>query len=44
VLGYTPRVTLEEGLVELAEWLKGQEAQDNVDAATGELRKRGLTV
>ena len=44
VLGYTPRVTLEEGLVELAEWLKGQAAQDNVDAATGELRKRGLTV
>jgi dTDP-L-rhamnose 4-epimerase len=44
VLGYTPRVTLEEGLVELAEWLKGQVAQDNVDAATGELRKRGLTV
>ena len=44
ILGYTPRVTLEEGLVELAEWLEGQIAVDRVDHAVGELNARGLAV
>jgi dTDP-L-rhamnose 4-epimerase len=44
VLGYTPRVTLEEGLVDLAEWLEGQTAVDRVDDASRELISRGLTV
>lgn len=44
VLDYEPRVTLEEGLVELAGWIEGQEAVDNVAAARAELTARGLTV
>ncbi len=44
VLGYRPRVTLEKGLVELAEWLQGQTAVDNVASAADELVSRGLTV
>lgn len=44
VLGYQPRVTLEEGLVELASWLEGQVAFDRVVEASAELAARGLTV
>ena len=44
VLGYEPRVTLEDGLVELAEWLQDQAAVDRVDDASRELAARGLTV
>jgi dTDP-L-rhamnose 4-epimerase len=44
VLGYEPRVELEEGLVELAGWLEGQEATDRVEQASAELAARGLTV
>ncbi|MCU1675094.1 MAG: dehydratase [Frankiales bacterium] len=44
VLGYEPEVTLEQGMTELAEWLEGQVAVDDVDAATAELTSRGLTV
>jgi dTDP-L-rhamnose 4-epimerase len=44
VLGYTPQVSLEEGLVELAGWLSGQAAHDRVDEAHAELATRGLTV
>src|SRR3954470_18550747 len=44
VLGYQPRVTLENGLVELAEWLRSQTAQDRVADASRELAARGLTV
>jgi dTDP-L-rhamnose 4-epimerase len=29
VLGYTPRVTLADGLEEMAEWLAGQSADDH---------------
>lgn len=43
VLGYQPRVTLDEGLRELAQWLRGQEAEDRVDEANAELASRGLT-
>jgi len=44
VLHYEPRVTLNEGLTELAEWLEGQAAIDTVDKAGAELAERGLTV
>jgi dTDP-L-rhamnose 4-epimerase len=44
VLGYAPQVTLEQGMTELAAWLEGQVAVDEVDAAAAELAKRGLTV
>ncbi len=44
LLGYDPRVSLEEGLIEMAQWLEGQTATDHVDAARAELAKRGLTV
>jgi len=44
VLGYAPEVLLEDGLMELAEWLQDQAADDRVDAASRELAVRGLTV
>jgi dTDP-L-rhamnose 4-epimerase len=44
VLGYQPRITLEEGLIELASWLEGQVAYDRVAEASAELAARGLTV
>lgn len=44
VLGYQPRVGLDEGLVELAGWLEGQVADDRVEQASRELAVRGLTV
>ena len=43
-LGYQPRVTLDEGLKELAQWLAGQPAEDRVAQASAELSARGLTV
>lgn len=43
ILGYEPQVRLEDGLVELAEWLRDQTAQDHVDHASRELAARGLT-
>lgn len=44
ILGYEPEVSLEEGLSELAEWLEGQTAIDNVVSASHELAARGLAV
>ncbi|MGH7907458.1 MAG: NAD-dependent epimerase/dehydratase family protein [Candidatus Binataceae bacterium] len=44
VLGYHPRVTLEEGLAELAGWLEGQVALDRIQQASAELSVRGLAV
>ncbi|BAM02171.1 NAD-dependent epimerase/dehydratase family protein [Phycisphaera mikurensis] len=43
-LGFAPKVSLVEGMAELAGWLETQEAQDNVEAAGRELAERGLTV
>lgn len=43
-LGYRPRVSLEEGLAELGDWLAGQIAVDRFDLASRELASRGLTV
>jgi dTDP-L-rhamnose 4-epimerase len=44
VLGYQPRVGLEEGLADLEAWLEKQEAQDGVAQASAELAARGLMV
>lgn len=44
VLGYEPRVMLDEGMAELAAWLEGQAAVDKVSQASAELAARGLTV
>ena len=43
-LGYQPAVPLEQGIVELAEWLEGQVADDRVEEASAQLAARGLTV
>lgn len=44
ILGYKPRVTLEKGLTDLAEWLEGQIACDRVAESRNELAARGLMV
>jgi dTDP-L-rhamnose 4-epimerase len=44
VLGYQPRMLLEDGLGELAEWVRNQTADDRVAHASRELAMRGLTV
>lgn len=44
ILGYNPKISLEEGLTELADWLKDQKAEDKVKTAKDELTARGLTV
>jgi dTDP-L-rhamnose 4-epimerase len=44
LLGFRPQVELDAGMAELADWLEGQVAVDQVDAATQELTARGLTV
>jgi dTDP-L-rhamnose 4-epimerase len=41
-LGYTPQISFEAGLLQLAEWLADQAADDSVEAATRELEDRGL--
>jgi dTDP-L-rhamnose 4-epimerase len=44
VLGWEPRITLERGLEDLAEWLTGQTAIDRGMEARAELAARGLMV
>jgi dTDP-L-rhamnose 4-epimerase len=44
LLGYEPKVMLEDSLIELAQWLEGQIAVDRVHQAAAELNARGLTV
>jgi dTDP-L-rhamnose 4-epimerase len=44
VLSFEPAVALDDGMVELAQWLEGQVAEDRVEQACRELRSRGLTV
>lgn len=44
ILGYQPQISLEEGLVDLAEWLEGQIAWDRVTEAHAELVARKLAV
>lgn len=43
-LGYEPRVTFEEGLRELAQWLGGRTVDDGFSDASRELDARGLTM
>lgn len=43
VLGFEPRVGIDAGMSELAEWLRGQTAVDRVEEAHRELSSRGLT-
>lgn len=42
LLGYQPRISLEEGMAELVAWLEEQTAEDRVDTAVAELARRGL--
>lgn len=44
VLGWQPRVTLEQGLTDLASWLEGQTAHDRGAEMRAELSARGLMV
>jgi len=44
VLGFSPQVTLDDGMTELAAWLESQAAVDRVAQASAELSKRGLTL
>jgi dTDP-L-rhamnose 4-epimerase len=43
-LGFTPEVTFEAGLSELAFWLEGQTAEDRGPEARAQLAARGLTL
>jgi dTDP-L-rhamnose 4-epimerase len=43
LLGFEPRVELERGMTELAEWLEGQVVEDRVERASDELGARGLS-
>lgn len=42
LLGYEPAVRLEDGMVELLDWVRGQQPSDRVQAATNELASRQL--
>ena len=44
LLGFEPRVRLEDGIAELVEWLVDQNAEDNVESARLALQSRGLAV
>ncbi|MFW6324391.1 MAG: NAD-dependent epimerase/dehydratase family protein [Desulfovibrionales bacterium] len=44
LLGFTPEVSLSDGLTELADWLSTQQAVDRFDEAKEELSNRGLTL
>lgn len=42
LLGYEPKVSLEQGIPELLNWVRAQAAQDQVESATAELESRQL--
>lgn len=44
LLGFEPSITLEEGLGELVDWIRAQEAGDYTPQAHKELEERGLVV
>jgi dTDP-L-rhamnose 4-epimerase len=44
LIGFEPRVTLEQGMAELADWLQGQIPVDRFEVAERELAARGLTL
>jgi dTDP-L-rhamnose 4-epimerase len=41
-LGYSPRVSFQEGLSELVNWLESQQAHDHTEEAMFQLTARGL--
>jgi dTDP-L-rhamnose 4-epimerase len=41
-LGYVPRISFEQGMSELVNWLSSQQAQDHTDEALRDLAARGL--
>ena len=41
-LGFEPKVSLDDGMAELAAWVSRETPRDQVDFATGELARRGL--
>jgi dTDP-L-rhamnose 4-epimerase len=43
-LGYEPRVSFEQGMRELADWVRRQSADDGVEGSARELERRGLMV
>ena len=43
VLGYEPKVTFEDGISDLVQWVRQEESLDLVDSATRELEMRGPT-
>jgi dTDP-L-rhamnose 4-epimerase len=42
LLGYQPKMTLQQGMPELLQWVRSQTAQDGVEIATAELAARQL--
>lgn len=42
LLGYEPKVSLEQGILELLSWVRAQGAEDQVESATAELESRQL--
>lgn len=42
LMGYQPSVAIEDGLPQLLDWVREQQAQDSVLQATAELQSRGL--
>ncbi|KMQ50201.1 UDP-glucose 4-epimerase [Chitinispirillum alkaliphilum] len=44
IIGYKPQVKFSDGLSEMARWLEGQIACDNIECANAELVKRGLAI
>jgi dTDP-L-rhamnose 4-epimerase len=44
VLGYQPRMTLSDGVADLAEWLRGQKAVDRISQMRSELSAKGLAI
>jgi dTDP-L-rhamnose 4-epimerase len=43
LLGYKPRTSFAQGVGELVEWVKSQQAEDRADAAVAQLVQFGLT-
>ncbi len=44
LLGFQPKIKLEDSIPEMVEWLRTQIAEDKVEVAASELSQRGLTV
>jgi len=42
LLGYSPKMALEDGMRDLLEWVRGQETTDLVDEAVAELKSHNL--